>query len=171
MAKLHVSLAALFCLAVVGGCDGGNSDTAGSVQATDAPTPGGAKAATYSPAEVCFSNEAFDEMTKSFPEQPEQAEPAPSPATAESPEGAMADAKKNAAAVAVPASDAAPAAAADDSEDATEIDGIKILKGRKDYCCHSPTGGAKPIRASHTASAILKCKKHAPLGWVSKGGC
>ncbi len=188
MAKLNLSLAALSVLAAVStvaACDGGKSG-ADATQSTDAPTPGGAKAATYSPAEICFSNEAFDELTKSFPEQPEDAAPAaagtPPSGAAEAAEkdakvepedaaAAAAASKKEAADVLVPANAAAPKAAPADGEDATEFDGLKILKGRKDYCCHSPTGGQKPIRASHTASAILKCKKHAPLGWVSKGPC
>lgn len=179
MEKLQRSVLALSVLVVAAAfgacaCDRGSQDTAAGVQATDAPTPGGAKAATYSPAEVCFSNEAFDQLTRAFPEQPEEPAPAPAPPPGGSEAAlgaAAADSVKNAEGAAVPMGVSGDVAAAEDNQDATEIEGIKVLKGRKDYCCHSPTGGAKPIRASHTASAILKCKKHAPLGWVSKGGC
>ena len=193
MAKLHFSALSLLLATALIGCQQGASsqtteasaDASGAAQA--APTPGGAKAATYSPDEVCFSNEEFEALTKIFPDLPEEAAkvepppstPEPAPAAdsgtkappAESPEAAMKDAQKNAKAAQVPAAEAAAAAAPADTQSSAEIAGIKILKGRKDYCCHSPTGGAKPIRASNSASAILKCKKHAPLGWVSKGPC
>ncbi len=182
MPNHHVTAAALALLvAALGACDGDQSMKAGSAQEAGAPTPGGAKTATYSPAEICFSNEAFDELTKSFPEQPEEAADAadaaapPTPdAGAESAKAAAAGSEKEAAAAAVPAADSAAAATAADGADSADETGfaaLKILKRRKDYCCHSPTGGQKAIRASHTASAILKCKKHAPLGWVSKGSC
>ncbi len=52
------------------------------------------------------------------------------------------------------------------------VDAEDAEKRRKDYCCHSPDLGSHTIRASNTASAIWKCKKHyPPFGYVSKGAC
>lgn len=124
--------------------------------------PVGDRIATYSPTAACLSNGALLRVNAAFDESL-QARAAP-PGSGDSAAASAAAAEASRAAAVGGASAAGPAAAPLDSQGASSV------QAERPYCCHGSQQQSQ-IRASHTVSAVVKCRQHYPAGSVTEGSC